>query len=60
MPTSGSKKNDSGSRIAIAITVVKPGSAPTNMPSSRPPAMTTNVSSRSASSIPWRKLSYMR
>ena len=43
MPTSGSIKNEIGSTIAIAIKVVKPGSAPTNKPINKPKATTNKI-----------------
>ena len=58
MPTKGLRKKDSGKRTAIAINVVNPGSAPTTIPSTRPRAMTTNVSRLNARLRPWRKLSH--
>jgi hypothetical protein len=36
-------KKEMGKRIAIAISVVNPGKAPTNMPRNNPPAIHTNV-----------------
>src|SRR3546814_12041324 len=46
--------------IAIAINVVSPVSAPTNMPASRPTAIITKVSMRHRSSKLAKKLSIMR
>ena len=36
-------KNEIGNRMASAISVVKPGRAPTNMPKNRPVDISTNV-----------------
>ena len=55
MPISGSRKNDRGSRIAIAISVVNPGSAPTNIPSISPMLIIANVSQRNARPTPSTK-----
>ena len=36
-------KKEMGRRMAIAISVVNPGKAPTNMPKNNPPAIHANV-----------------
>ena len=58
-PTMDLKKKEIGSSIAIAIKVVKPGNAPTNIPRNNPPDMYSMVSRRSANPIPCKNDSNM-
>ena len=51
MPTTGDRKNEIGSSTAMAMVVVKPGSAPMKMPRTRPTLIINSVSSRSSRSM---------
>jgi hypothetical protein len=46
MPTKGWRKKEMGNKIAMAIVVVNPGSAPTSIPNIRPRPIMPKVSHR--------------
>jgi hypothetical protein len=52
-------KKEIGRTRAIAMTVVKPGKAPTNMPRNRPTAMMPKVSHRNRRKAPSIRLSHI-
>ena len=52
MPSVGAMKKENGTRIAVAITPVRPGIAPTVMPANTPIATMPSASNVSAIEMP--------